>query len=81
MRLDNLKTEQVTTSLKFSEFVLYVEAIIYLLLYNLHGSAFKEVNFREFHGILANPRKLILSNYFLEKLFRAASVFENTIAF
>ena len=57
-----------------------MEAIIYLL-YNLHGSAFKEVNFREFHGILANPQKLIRSNYFLEVLFRAASFFENMIAF
>ena len=80
LRLNNLKTEQVTSA-KFSEFVLYVEAIIYLLLYNLHGFTFKEINFRGFHGILANPRKLIHSNYFTEVLFGAASVFENIIAF
>ena len=79
LRLNNLKTEQVTSA-KFSEFVSYVEAIIYLL-YNFHGSSFKEVNFCGFHGILANPRKLIHSNYFTELLFRAASVFENIIAF
>ena len=30
LRLNNLKTEQVTRA-KFSEFVLFVEAIIYLL--------------------------------------------------
>ena len=80
LRLNNLKTEQVTSA-KFSEFVLYVEAIIYLLLYNLHGSTFKEINFRGFHGILANQRELIHSNYFLEVLFRAASVFENLTSF
>ena len=79
LRLNNLKTEQVTRA-KFSEFVLYVETINYLL-YNLHGATFKEVNFRGFHGILANPRKLIHSNYFTEVLFGAASVFENIIAF
>ena len=66
LRLNNLKTEQVTTA-KFSEFVLYVETINYLL-YNLHGATFKEVNFRGFHGILANPRKLILQKCYLEQL-------------
>ena len=55
--------------------------MIYLLLYNLHGSTFKEINFRGFHGILANPRELVLSNYFLEALFRAASGFENLTSF
>ena len=58
-----------------------MEVIIYLLLYNLPGSTFKELNFRGFKGILANPRKLIHSNFFSEMLFRAASVFENIIAF
>ena len=43
----------MVASAKFSEFVLYVETIIYLL-YNLHYCTFKEINFRGFHGILAN---------------------------
>ena len=40
LRLNNLKTEQVTGA-KLLEFVLYVEEIIYLLLYNLHDCTFK----------------------------------------
>ena len=40
----------------------------------------KEIYFRGFHGIFANPRKLIYSNYFAEVLFRATSVFENIIS-
>ena len=73
-----MQTEQVTSA-KFSEIVLYVEAIIFLLLYNLHGSTFKEINFCGIDGILANPQKLIHLNYFSEVLFRAASVLENII--
>ena len=68
----------MVASAKFSEFVLYVEAIIYLL-HNLHYCTFKEINFRGFHGILANRVKIIHSNYFSQELFRAASVFQNII--
>ena len=41
LRLDNLKT-RTAISAKISVFVICVEAIIYLLLYNSHDCTFKE---------------------------------------
>ena len=40
IRLDNLKT-RTTTNAKISVFVICVEVIVYLLLYNLHDCTFK----------------------------------------
>ena len=42
LRLNNLKTKTVMNA-KISAFVICVEAIIYLSLYNLHGCTFKSI--------------------------------------
>ena len=43
LRLNNLKT-RTTLNVKISVFVICVEAIIHLLLYNLHDCTFKQLN-------------------------------------
>ena len=45
LRLNNLKTRTAMNA-KISVFVTYVEVIVYLLLYNLHGCTFKYIKLR-----------------------------------
>ena len=45
LRLNNLKI-RTTTNAKYSLFVICVEAIIYLSLYNLHDCTFKNTTLR-----------------------------------
>ena len=48
---------------KTSVFVIYVEAIIYVLLYNLHGCTFKGKQFVEYNHPMDLPRILPSGNY------------------
>ena len=50
------------------QYAMYMEVIIYLLLYQLHYCTFTDINFRGFHGLLAIPRKLIQSNMFFRSV-------------
>ena len=62
LRLNNLKTRTAMNA-KISLFVIFVEAIIYLLLYSLHDCVFKKID---------SLRNCILWHYryFLEKSFK-----------
>ena len=57
LRLNNFKTIEAM-NVKFSRFVIYVEAIIYLVLYNLHDRTF---NCRRL--LLKNCQKLLSPKY------------------
>ena len=80
LSLNNLKNKKFTNA-KLLEFAMYMEVIIYLLLYHLYHCNFEEINFRGFHGFLAIPRELIYLIFFSEVLFRAASVLQSIIIF
>ena len=67
LRLINLKNKKVTSA-KFLEVAMYVEVIIYLLLYDFRDSTFKENDFCGFQGFLAIPRKLIHLNSFFRSV-------------
>ena len=71
--LNNLKTRSVTNA-KISVLVIGVEAIIYLLLYNLHDCTFKKIDFEELKKLFNRRKKIpevlklqILSIFFAKK--------------
>ena len=55
LRLNNLKARAAMNA-KISVFFICVEAIIYLLLYNLHVSTFKSTNLSIFKNTAINPK-------------------------
>ena len=75
--LNNLKTKTATNA-KILVHVICVEAIIYLLLYNLHGYTFKSNNFLNHNLILysqTNYKNYVLILSFIDITFRIRFIF------